>query len=149
MPHWSLLHPEPLPLQQSMADPYLQRRCSNTVLSQSLWGFWVLVCTRFVWALWKSLAEMMFNSKCEYAPPTIFLASSLPLDAGISSQPLQHLPSSWGFSDFACGISPHGCSSATQPLHPDNIKFTYVCLVGVTEGEERENMLENIGRDNS
>ena len=24
------------------------RRCSNTVLSQSLWGFWVLVRTRFV-----------------------------------------------------------------------------------------------------
>ena len=29
-------------------DPYLHRRCSNTVLSQSLWGPWVLVCTRFV-----------------------------------------------------------------------------------------------------
>ena len=25
-------------------------------LSQSLWGLWVLVCTRFVWALWASLA---------------------------------------------------------------------------------------------
>ena len=91
----------------------------------------------------------MFDSKCEYAPPTIFLASPLPLYGGISSQPLQPLPSSWGFSDFACGISPHGHSSATQPLHPDNIKFTYIFLVGVTEGEERENMLENIGRDNS
>ena len=39
----SLLHPEPLPLQQSTADPYLHRRCLNTVLSQSLWGLWVLV----------------------------------------------------------------------------------------------------------
>ena len=33
---------------QSTADLYLHRRCSNTVLSQSLWGPWVLVCTRFV-----------------------------------------------------------------------------------------------------
>ena len=28
--------------------PYLLRRHSNTVLSQSLWGLWVLVWTRFV-----------------------------------------------------------------------------------------------------
>ena len=44
----SLLDPEPLPLQQSTADLYLHRRCLNTVLSQSLWGLWVLVATRFV-----------------------------------------------------------------------------------------------------
>ena len=30
------------------ADPYLHRRHSNTVLSQSLWDLWVLVHTRFV-----------------------------------------------------------------------------------------------------
>ena len=42
------LHPEALPLRQTTADPYLRRRHSNTVLSQSLWGFGVLVCTRFV-----------------------------------------------------------------------------------------------------
>ena len=40
--------PESLPLQQASADPYLCRRHSNTVLVQSLWGLWVLVCTRFV-----------------------------------------------------------------------------------------------------
>ena len=34
-------------LWQFTADPYLHRRCSNTVLSQSLWGPWVLVHTRF------------------------------------------------------------------------------------------------------
>ena len=39
----SLLHPEPLTLQQATADPYLCRRHSNTILSQSLWGYWVLV----------------------------------------------------------------------------------------------------------
>ena len=32
-PHPSLLHPEPLPLQQSTADLYVHRRHSNTVLS--------------------------------------------------------------------------------------------------------------------
>ena len=45
MPYPSLLHPEPLPLQQSTADPYLLRKSPNTVLSQSLWGLWVLVHT--------------------------------------------------------------------------------------------------------
>ena len=36
------------PVRQSTADPFLHRRCSNTVLSQSLWGPWVLVHSRFV-----------------------------------------------------------------------------------------------------
>ena len=45
MPYPGLLHPDPLPLQKSTADPYLHRRHSHTVLSQSLWGLWVLVHT--------------------------------------------------------------------------------------------------------
>ena len=45
-PSSGLLHPEPLPLQQSTADLYLCRRHSNTVLAQTLWRLWVLVCTR-------------------------------------------------------------------------------------------------------
>ena len=40
--------PEPLPLQQSTADPYLSRIYSDTILSQSLCVLWVLVCPRFV-----------------------------------------------------------------------------------------------------
>ena len=40
--------PRALPPQQSTVDLYLCRRHSNTLLAQSLWGFWVLVCTRFV-----------------------------------------------------------------------------------------------------
>ena len=36
IPYPSLMHPEPLPLQQSTADPYLFRRHSNTVLPESL-----------------------------------------------------------------------------------------------------------------
>ena len=36
MPYPSLLHPEPLPLWQSTADPYPYSRCSNAVLSVSV-----------------------------------------------------------------------------------------------------------------
>ena len=36
MPYPGLLHPETLSLWQSAADPYLLRRHSNTVLSQTL-----------------------------------------------------------------------------------------------------------------
>ena len=63
MPYPSLLHTEPRSLWQSTADLYLHRTCSNTILSQSLWGPWGLVHTRFVWALWVSLAGMGFDSK--------------------------------------------------------------------------------------
>ena len=38
--------PRALPLQQLTADLYLCRRHSNTVLAQTLWGLWVLACTR-------------------------------------------------------------------------------------------------------
>ena len=41
-------NPEPLSLQQTTANLYLHRRRSNTVLSLSLWGPWVLGCTRVV-----------------------------------------------------------------------------------------------------
>ena len=116
MPYPSLLHPEALSLWQSTADPHLHRRCWNTVLSQSLWGPWVLMHTRFVWALWASLAGMGFDSKCEFAHPTILLGLLLcPWTWGISSQPLQCLPSYWGFSDLGRGVSPHSQSSEAQP----------------------------------
>ena len=42
----SLPHPEPLPLWQTTGDPYLHRTHSHRVLTQSLWGLWVLVHTR-------------------------------------------------------------------------------------------------------
>ena len=38
MPYPGLLCPEPLPLWQATADPYLLRRHPKTVQSQSLWG---------------------------------------------------------------------------------------------------------------
>ena len=65
MSYPGLLHPEPLPLKQATADPDLLRRHPNTVLSQSLWGLWVLLCTRYVWALWASLLGMGFDYKPE------------------------------------------------------------------------------------
>ena len=60
--------PRAQPWQQSTADLYLLRRHANTVLSQSLWGLCVLVHTRYVWAIWASLADTGFDSKCEFTP---------------------------------------------------------------------------------
>ena len=108
-------HPEPLFLRQTTANPHLHRRCSDTVLSQSLWDPWVLVCTRFVWALWTSLVGMGFDTKREFAPPTILLGLLLcPWMWGIFSKPLQRLPCYWFFFFFfylGRVISSHGhCS---------------------------------------
>ena len=90
MPYPGLLPPEPLPLQQPTADPYLYRRYSNTVFSLSLWGLWVLVHTRFVWVLWVFLVGMGFDSKWDFTPPTILLGLFLcPWTWGISSKSLQ------------------------------------------------------------
>ena len=44
----SLLHPEALSLWQSTAELYLHRRHSNTVLSQSVWGPWILVHMKLI-----------------------------------------------------------------------------------------------------
>ena len=91
MPFPGLLHPEPLSLQLSTAELYLHRRYSETVLSQSLWGLWVLVHTRVVWALWVSLVGIGLDSKCNFAPPTVFLGLLLcPWIWGISSKSLLH-----------------------------------------------------------
>ena len=79
-------------LQQTTADPNLRRRHSDTVLSQSPWGPWVLVHTKFepserLWQKWG-----------------LILNANSPL-----------LPSCWAFS-FALGhgLSPYSCSRATQ-----------------------------------
>ena len=71
MPYPGILHPELL--QQSTGEPYIHWRHSNTVLAQSLWGFWVLVHTRLVLALQVSLVGMGFDSKCSSSPSTILL----------------------------------------------------------------------------
>ena len=69
--------------------PVPHRRCSNTVLSQSLCSSWVLVCTS------------MFE-------PSEHLWWEWGLIQNVNS-PL--LPSSWGFSlALGGGVSPHSCS---------------------------------------
>ena len=106
MPYPGLLHPEPLPLQQSTADLYLHRRHSNTVLAQSLWGLWVLVHTMFVRALQVSLAGMGFGSKCDFAPPPHHLAGgfSFALGHGLSFFGwIQHSPVN-GYSAASCNF---------------------------------------------
>ena len=59
---------------------------------------------------------MGFDSKREFAPPTILLGLLLcPWTLGISSRQLQRLPSYWGFSDLGREVSPHSWSSEVQP----------------------------------
>ena len=83
-PYPSPLHPEPLPLLQPAADPYLHRRYSNTVLSQSLWGLWILVHTRFVFSSPNISGRYGVCSKCNFAPPTVLLGLLLFLRCGVS-----------------------------------------------------------------
>ena len=89
-------------LWQAIADPYLHRRCSTTVLSQSLWGpgSWyaqgLFEPSEHLWRKWG-----------------LVLNVNLPL-----------LPSCWGFS-FALGhgVSPHSHSSA---YHLSGLSLTYM-----------------------
>ena len=110
MPYPGVLHPKPLTLWQSIVDPYHHRRHSSTVLSQSLWGLWVLVHTRFVWAIWAPLVGMEFDSKCDFAPPPILLGFLL----CISSKSLQCLLSCWSFSVLGLGYL---LTAAPAPFH--------------------------------
>ena len=123
MPYPSLLHPETLSLGQSTADLYLHRRHSNTVLPQSLRGTWVLVHTKFIWALWASLVGMGFDSKCELAPPTILLGLLLcPWMWGISSPPLQPLTLLLGFLwPWTWGISSRLLQQSTESLRRNGV----------------------------
>ena len=62
---------------------------------------------------------MRFHSKYDFAPPAILLGLlHCPWTWGISSQPLQHLPSYWSFSNLGHGVSPHGWFSDVQPPAP-------------------------------
>ena len=82
MPYPSLLDPEPLSLWQSSTDPYLHRRYSHTVLSQSLWGPCVLVHTRSQSILKEispeySLEGLMLKLKLQYFDHLMPRADSL------------------------------------------------------------------------
>ena len=120
MPYSSLLCQEPLALWQSTADLYLHRRCSNTVLSQSLWGLWVRVHRRFVWALWASLVGEGLDSICRFAPPTVLLAILWPFKGYLlTAAPVKHSlcswPWTWGISSLhLTAPGPHSHCSLLQ-----------------------------------
>ena len=83
---------------------------TQTQFCLSLCGLWVLVHTRFVWALRASLAGRGFDSKCNFVP----------------------LPSCWGFS-FALG---RGVSFFGGIQHSSVSGFsTASCKFGVLAGE--------------
>ena len=85
-------HPEPLSLQQTTVNPYLHRRCSNTVLSQTLWRPWSW-CTQ----------GLFEPPECLWQEQSLILNANLPF-----------LPSCWGFSfAFGHGISPHSAPVST------------------------------------
>ena len=123
MLYLSLLHPEPLPLWQSTADPYSIGDTQTQLCLSFCGGLWVLVHTRFVWALWASLAGMGFDFKCHFAPPTNLLGLFFALGHGVSLQshssttqpPLQHHPSCWGFSALGLEVCPQSRCTAAQP----------------------------------
>ena len=113
----------------------------NTVLSQSLWSLWVLVFTRFVWALWVSLVGMGFDSKCNFTPSSILLGLLLcPWMWGIFSKSLQrHTAAAVAptiFLGLLClctwGIYSHSlqCHAAATPAPAVNIvKINYIKLL--------------------
>ena len=110
-------------LWQSTADPYLHRRCSNTVLSQSLWGPWVLVQGLFEpsehpWWEWGLIPNVNFPLVPSCWGFFFALGHGVsPYRCSSAGQPpLQHLPSCWHFSELGLGVCPHGCSSGAQLL---------------------------------
>ena len=103
MPYPGLLHPEPLFLWQSTAEPHLL----NTVDIQTQFclrlcgGLWVLVHTKFLWWVW----GLILNEILPLLPS--FGGFSLPLDWGI-------IFFAFGLG-YQCGVqhSPvDGCSAA-------------------------------------
>jgi len=93
MPYPGLLRPEPLPLRQATADPFLHRRHSNTVLAQSLGvsGSW---CTQVLFELIEHLWQV-WGLILNTILPSYHLsgASPLPLDVGyLFFGEIQHSP---------------------------------------------------------
>ena len=68
MPYPGLPHPEPLPLWQATADPYLLRRHSNTVLARSLGPGAHKVCLSPLSKGFDSKTKGFDPKKCYFAP---------------------------------------------------------------------------------
>ena len=117
-----LLQSEPLPLRQLTADPYMHRRYSNIVLSQSQGSLGPgahKVCFRPL----SIPGRYMFDSNGDFVPPTVLLGFSFDLGCGVFPQShssiaqplLQCLQSCWGFSALGHEVSPQSRSLDTQP----------------------------------
>ena len=111
-----LLHPEPLPLQQSTAHQtqFWLSPCG------SLWGLCVLVHTRYVWALWAPLAGMGCDSKRDFAPPTSCWGFSFALGHEVSLQ---------------SGSSAYHLTGASLSLDMTEGKFSSLSLLRVDEDQ--------------
>ena len=114
MPCPGLLHPEPLPLREATAGPDLHRRRSHTVLSQSLWGPWVLVPlfehSEHLWQEWGLLlnanSPLLALRSCKSHAVTIQLSSSFWLSLGYTKERIALVTngstvSHWPFQEFS------------------------------------------------
>ena len=81
-----LLQPEPMSLRQPAADSRLQWRhpSPQRQVWLSLLGITVFCCACSVCALQVSLEGMRFDSKCDFAPPTVLLGFSFALGCRVS-----------------------------------------------------------------
>ena len=113
-----LLQPKPLFPWQDTADLCSHRGDSNTerqVWLSLLWGPWVLVHTRFCLTLWASLVVMRFDSKHDFASPTVSLWLLLcPRTWGIFFQWDPTLSCRWLFNSSLQFWSSHGEDECTS-----------------------------------
>ena len=79
----------------------MQETLKHSSVSVSV-GSLVLVCTRFVWALWVSLASIQFDSICDFAPPTVLLGLLLCPWMWDKSQNYKTLRKNWGRYFYLC-----------------------------------------------
>ena len=109
---------------------------------------WVLVSSRYVWALWASLVDIGFDSKCDFAPPAILLGLLLcPWTWDISSKLLQHgkvtapvptillgllYPWTWGISSqplqHRAAVAPENGIILVNRLFYINANFIYISM---------------------
>ena len=117
MPYPGLLHPEPLPLQQSTVP--LEETLKHSSVSVSVGSLGLGVHSLFepsecLWRVW----GLILNAISPLLPSC---SDSFALGCGLSPQscssamqmPLQHLLSCWDFSDLGHGVSPQSHSRAT------------------------------------
>ena len=71
------------------SSPLLTSTSTGDAQTQFCLSLWILVHTRFVWALWASLMGMRSDSKHKFAPPTILLGLLWPWMWYISLKSLQ------------------------------------------------------------